>query len=74
LGLSGDGGDGADGGGTVGGGSGGAAGGGGFAAIVHPEIVFVAVLFAAATIFFGIIPGPMFDLVSHVGNAFGSLF
>ncbi len=38
------------------------------------EVVFVAVLAAAATIFFGIIPQPLFDLVHHAGGALGGLF
>ena len=40
----------------------------------QPEVVFVAVLAAAATLFFGIVPQPLFDLVSHAGGAFGGLF
>jgi NADH-quinone oxidoreductase subunit N len=35
------------------------------------EVVFVAVLAGAATIFFGIIPQPLFDLVHHAGAALG---
>jgi NADH-quinone oxidoreductase subunit N len=38
-------------------------------AIPLPEIAFVAVLFAGATVFFGIVPGPLFHLVDHAGNA-----
>jgi NADH-quinone oxidoreductase subunit N len=38
------------------------------------EVVFVAVLAAAATLFFGIIPQPLFDLVHHAGSALGGLF
>jgi NADH-quinone oxidoreductase subunit N len=38
------------------------------------EVVFVAVLAAATTIFFGIIPQPLFDLVHHAGSAFSGLF
>jgi NADH-quinone oxidoreductase subunit N len=37
----------------------------------QPEVVLVAVLAGAATIFFGIIPQPLFDLVHHAGNALG---
>jgi NADH-quinone oxidoreductase subunit N len=44
------------------------------ARIRHPEIVFVAVLFSAACIFFGIVPGPLFHLATHAGNAFAGLF
>ena len=40
----------------------------------QPEVVFVAVLAAAATLFFGIIPQPLFNLVSHAGGALGGLF
>jgi NADH-quinone oxidoreductase subunit N len=39
----------------------------------QPEVVFVAVLAGAATLFFGVIPEPLFDLVSHVGSALGLL-
>jgi NADH-quinone oxidoreductase subunit N len=41
---------------------------------LQPEVVFVAVLAAAATIFFGIIPQPLFDLVHHAGTALSGLF
>ncbi len=37
----------------------------------QPEVVFVAVLAGAATIFFGIIPQPLFDLVHQAGRALG---
>jgi NADH-quinone oxidoreductase subunit N len=40
----------------------------------QPEVVFVAVLAGAATLFFGIIPQPLFDLVNHAGGALGGLF
>jgi NADH-quinone oxidoreductase subunit N len=40
----------------------------------QPEVVFVAVLAGATTIFFGIIPEPLFDLVHGAGGALGSLF
>ena len=40
----------------------------------QPEVVFVAVLAGAVTLFFGIIPEPLFDLVTHAGNALGGLF
>jgi NADH-quinone oxidoreductase subunit N len=36
-----------------------------------PEITAVAVLFAAATVFFGIFPSPLFDLAAHAGRALG---
>jgi NADH-quinone oxidoreductase subunit N len=35
------------------------------------EVVFVAVLAGAATIFFGVIPQPLFDLVHQAGGALG---
>jgi NADH-quinone oxidoreductase subunit N len=37
------------------------------------EVLLVAVLAGAATIFFGVIPEPLFDLVRHAGGALGSL-
>ena len=36
-----------------------------------PEVALVAVLAGAATIFFGIVPQPLFDLVHGVGSALG---
>jgi NADH-quinone oxidoreductase subunit N len=39
----------------------------------QPEVLFVAVLAAAATIFFGIVPQPLFDVARDVGTALGSL-
>jgi NADH-quinone oxidoreductase subunit N len=44
------------------------------AAIAYPEVVFVAVVFAAATIFFGIFPSPLFHLAAHAANAITGLF
>jgi NADH-quinone oxidoreductase subunit N len=38
------------------------------------EVLIVAVLAAAATLFFGIVPQPLFDLVHHAGSALGGLF
>ena len=38
---------------------------------LQPEVVLVAVLAGAATIFFGIIPQPLFDLVHQAGGALG---
>jgi NADH-quinone oxidoreductase subunit N len=38
---------------------------------VQPEVALVAVLAGAATIFFGIVPQPLFDLVHGVGRGFG---
>jgi NADH-quinone oxidoreductase subunit N len=39
----------------------------------QPEVALVAVLAGAATLFFGIIPQPLFDLVHGVGGALGLL-
>jgi NADH-quinone oxidoreductase subunit N len=39
----------------------------------QPEVLFVALLGGAATIFFGIIPQPLFDLVHGAGRALGLL-
>ncbi|HTX13490.1 MAG TPA: NADH-quinone oxidoreductase subunit N [Solirubrobacteraceae bacterium] len=44
------------------------------AALRYPELIFVAVVFAAATIFFGIFPSPLFHLASHAANALPGLF
>jgi NADH-quinone oxidoreductase subunit N len=41
---------------------------------LQPEVALVAVLAGAATIFFGIVPQPLFDLVHHAGAALGGLF
>ena len=38
------------------------------------EVVLVAVLAGTATIFFGIIPQPLFDLLQHAGGALSGLF
>ncbi len=40
----------------------------------EPEVVLVAVVFGAASIFFGIFPTPLFDLVAHAGHAINGLF
>jgi NADH-quinone oxidoreductase subunit N len=40
----------------------------------RPEVVFVAVLFAAASVFFGIFPEPLFHLAAHAGHALSGLF
>ncbi len=37
----------------------------------QPEVLFVALLGGAATLFFGILPEPLFDLVRHVGAGLG---
>jgi NADH-quinone oxidoreductase subunit N len=39
-----------------------------------PELVFVGALFAAAAIFFGIVPEPLFRLAAHAGAALSGLF
>jgi NADH-quinone oxidoreductase subunit N len=41
------------------------------AAAPQPEVIFVAVLAGAATLFFGIVPQPLFDLVRHAGRGLG---
>ncbi|HWG08042.1 MAG TPA: NADH-quinone oxidoreductase subunit N [Solirubrobacteraceae bacterium] len=38
------------------------------------EVLFVALLAGAATLVFGIVPQPLFDLVRHAGSALGGLF
>jgi NADH-quinone oxidoreductase subunit N len=40
----------------------------------YPEVVFVAVVFAAAVIFFGIFPSPLFHAAAHAANALPGLF
>jgi NADH-quinone oxidoreductase subunit N len=40
---------------------------------LHVEAAFVAVLFGAATLFFGIIPSPLFDLAKDAGSTLGLL-
>jgi NADH-quinone oxidoreductase subunit N len=37
----------------------------------QPEVAFVAVLAGAATLVFGIVPQPLFELVRHTGSALG---
>jgi NADH-quinone oxidoreductase subunit N len=39
----------------------------------QPEVVLVTVLMGAATIFFGIVPSPLFHLAHDVGTSLGSL-
>ncbi len=39
----------------------------------QPEVAFVAVLAGAATLFFGIVPEPLFNLVHGAGAALGLL-
>jgi NADH-quinone oxidoreductase subunit N len=43
-------------------------------AVPQPEVAFVAAVFAAAAIFFGIIPSPLFHLAAHAGHALSGLF
>ncbi len=40
----------------------------------QPELAFVAVVAGVATLFFGIVPQPLFDLVHHAGSALSGLF
>jgi NADH:ubiquinone oxidoreductase subunit 2 (subunit N) len=42
-------------------------------ASAQPEVVFVAVLAAAATIAFGIVPSPLFHLAHDVGTSISAL-
>jgi NADH-quinone oxidoreductase subunit N len=39
----------------------------------QPEVAAIAVLFAAATIFFGVVPSPLFDAARDVGGALANL-
>jgi NADH-quinone oxidoreductase subunit N len=39
----------------------------------QPEVVVVAVLAAAATIFFGVLPSPLFDVARDVGTSLSEL-
>jgi NADH-quinone oxidoreductase subunit N len=39
-----------------------------------PEVTFVAVVFAAACVFFGIFPSPLFSLAAKAGRALTGLF
>jgi NADH-quinone oxidoreductase subunit N len=43
-------------------------------AAFQPEVVFVAGLFAAAAVFFGIFPSPLFNFAAHAGTALVGLF
>jgi NADH-quinone oxidoreductase subunit N len=40
----------------------------------YPEIVAVALLFAALSIIFGVVPQPLFQLAAHAGNALVGIF
>jgi NADH-quinone oxidoreductase subunit N len=44
------------------------------AAVPRGEIAFVAFVFAAACVFFGIFPSPLFHLAAHAGHAIGAIF
>jgi NADH-quinone oxidoreductase subunit N len=41
---------------------------------LQAEVVLVAVVAGVATLFFGIVPQPLFNLVHHAGSALGGLF
>jgi NADH-quinone oxidoreductase subunit N len=41
---------------------------------IEPETWFVALLFGAATLFFGIVPSPLFDLAVQAGHSLTGLF
>jgi NADH-quinone oxidoreductase subunit N len=41
---------------------------------VQPEVILVAALAGVATLFFGIVPQPLFNLVHHAGSALSGLF
>ena len=40
----------------------------------YAEVTFVAVVFAAASVVFGVFPSPLFQLVAHAGKALAGLF
>jgi NADH-quinone oxidoreductase subunit N len=40
----------------------------------QPEVVFVAALFGAASVFFGIFPSPLFNFAAHAGHALTGIF
>ena len=42
--------------------------------VPYPEVVVVAMLFAGLSIFFGIVPSPLFHLAAHAGNAISGIF
>jgi NADH-quinone oxidoreductase subunit N len=44
------------------------------AAVPHGEVAVVAALAAAASIFFGIFPSPLFQLAAHAGHAISGIF
>ncbi len=67
-------GSGAGGAGVPGAATGSGAGGAAAGVFPHLEVVFVAVVFAAASIVFGIFPSPLFNLAAHAGNAIAGIF
>jgi NADH-quinone oxidoreductase subunit N len=40
---------------------------------VHPELTLIALVFGAAIVFFGVIPGPLFTFAAHAGAAITGL-
>jgi hypothetical protein len=38
------------------------------------EVSLVAVVFAGASVFFGVFPSPLFNLMAHAGQALSGLF
>jgi NADH-quinone oxidoreductase subunit N len=40
----------------------------------RPEVVLVAVVFGAASVFFGVFPSPLFNLAAHAGHAISGIF
>jgi NADH-quinone oxidoreductase subunit N len=42
--------------------------------VAYPEVAFVAVVFGAASVFFGIFPSPLFHLVGHAGRSLTGIF
>ena len=43
-------------------------------AVPYPEVVFLAVVFAFANVFFGIVPSPLFRLAAHASRALTGIF
>jgi hypothetical protein len=43
-------------------------------AVPNGELALVALLFASASIFFGVFPTPLFHLAAHAGHAIGGIF
>jgi hypothetical protein len=40
---------------------------------VHPELTLIALVFGAAIVFVGVIPGPLFTFAAHAGAAITGL-